>query len=614
MKAHLPSRLAGRSLLVVAALAAAASLRAQDTTDAHTVLDNYVVSATRTPQEPKYVSSSVTSLSLTDLADLQITDLRTALAAEPGVVIVNTGPVGGQSSIFLRGASSHQTLFVVDGVRMNDRSATYNNFLGGADLGGLDRIEVLRGPQSTLYGSSAMGGVILLDTAHGCAPFSGSIAATAGSFDTVGASVAAQGGTKLLGYSAALSVYDTANDFPANGYRVWSYSTRLESLPLPALLVGVTFRGQNGDYDDLGSLTWPSHATVANDNYLTTVYAEARAGENFKSRLTLAEHDRHYVYTDLDWGSVSDLKNRRDILDWQNTWLATDRVELVGGTNLERSRYTIDGVRTKDDIAAGYLSTTVKPGHDVALTAGLRYDDFDSVGAATTWRTGLSWLPVAGTKLRATYGTGFSAPGSDDRYGVAEWGQLPNPDLKPEKSRGWDVGLDQTLAGDRVSLSATYFENKFTNLFEWQYVDYVTYEGMTVNRAKATTSGVEFAANAKLSDTIKSRVAYTYLEATNDADHVRLARRPRHTLDGELSVQVLKPWLAGVGVHIVADRVDGALTLEDYTTVRVFTSYALRSNLTLKARVENALDENYQEVAGYPALPLAAYGSVEWRF
>jgi vitamin B12 transporter len=611
MHTRLPSRLAGRSLIVVAALAAAVSVRAQE---AHTLLDNYVVSATRTPQEPQYVSSSVTALSLSDLADLQIIDLRTALAAEPGVVIVNTGPAGGVSSVFLRGASSHQTLFVVDGVRMNDRSASYGNFLGGGDLGGLDRIEVLRGPQSTLYGSSAMGGVILMDTAHGCAPFSGRLAVTAGSFDTFGSSLAAQGGTKTIGYSASVGVYDTANDRPANDYRVWSYSTRLEASLRPALLVGATFRGQNGDYEDLGSLSWPGRATVANDNYLGTVYASARVGESFNSRLTLAEHVRNYTYTDLAWGSVSELKNRRDILDWQNTWLATKAVEIVAGTNVEHSRYTVDGTRTTDDIAAGYLSTTVKPLASVAVTGGLRYDDFDSVGSATTWRTGVSWLPVAGTKLRATYGTGFSAPGSDDRYGVPEWGQLANPDLKPEKSRGWDVGIDQSLLAGRVTLAATYFQNKFRNLFEWQYVDYVTYQGKTVNRAKATTNGVEFAASARITDTVKTRLTYTYLEATNDVDHVRLARRPRHTLDGEVSVQVLKPWLAGAGVHFVADRADGALTLEDYTTVRLFTSYALRPDLTLKARVENLLDERYAEVAGYPALPVAAYGSVEWRF
>jgi vitamin B12 transporter len=618
MNIHLPTLLRGRSLVVtVAALAAAASVSAQENPpsgDAHVVLEKYIVSASRTPQSQQDVSSSVTALSLSDLADLQVADLRTALSAEPGVAIVNTGPVGGQSSVFIRGASSHQTLFVVDGVRMNDRSAAYNNFLGAADLGGLDRIEILRGPQSTLYGSSAMGGVILLDTAHGCAPFSGAVAASAGSFDTLGASIAAQGGTKVFGYSAAASVLDTANKSPANDFRAWSYSTRLEATPLAALLIGATFRGQNGDYEDRGSLAWPSHATVANDNYLTTVYAEARAAETFRSRLTLAEHDRHYVYNDLDWGSVSDLKNRRDILEWQNTWRATDQVELVGGANVEHSRYTVDGARTTEEIAAGYLSGTVKPVKNVTLTAGLRYDDFKSIGSATTWRTGAAWLPIAGTKLRATYGTGFSAPGSDDRYGVAEWGQLPNPNLRPEKSRGWDVGIDQSIAGDRVSLSATYFRNKFTNLFEWQYVDYVTYQGMTVNRAKATTSGIELAASAKLTSTVKSRLAYTYLDATDDADHVRLVRRPRHTLDAEVSAQVLKPWLAGVGVHIVADRVDGSGKLEDYTTVRLFTSYALRPDLTLKARVENVLDERYEETAGYPALPLGAYGSVEWRF
>ncbi|MCX6945460.1 MAG: TonB-dependent receptor plug domain-containing protein, partial [Opitutales bacterium] len=165
------SRLAGWSLVLGAGAVLCAVTRAQ-TTPAAPVgdplpLGQFVVSASRTPQDPKFVASSVTTLALADLAAAQVTDLRTALSAQAGVGVVSSGAVGGQTSVFLRGSNSYQTLFIVDGVRMNDRAALYSNFLGGADLAGLGRIEVLRGPQSTLYGSSAMGGVIVLDTARG---------------------------------------------------------------------------------------------------------------------------------------------------------------------------------------------------------------------------------------------------------------------------------------------------------------------------------------------------------------------------------------------------------------------------------------------------------------
>ena len=602
-----PARVAGALFLVLATAVAG-----QTTADAPLPLPLYVVSATRTPQELQFTPSSVTVLSLGELGAAQVSDLRTALAEIPGLYVASTGPTGGQSSVFLRGASSHQTLFIVDGVRMNDRAAGYFNFLGGADLAGLDRFEVLRGPQSTLYGSSAMGGVILLDTAHGCGAAAGQVEATGGAFDTVGATVAVTGGAGGLGGSAVLGRLHTANDLPQNGYEQWAWAARLEDQLTPELLLGVTARGQQGDYDEVGSRLYASPGHVAADNYLTTVYADWRRDRDFASRLTVAEHQRGYTYR-AAWGT-SELRNRRDIVDWQNTWADFEGAEVVLGGNLERARYSIDGVRTTDHSAAGFLSSTAHPAKTVTVDAGLRYDEFKSVGGAATWRTGVSWVPAPGTKLRATYGTGFTAPGSDDRYGVPQWGQLGNASLRPEKSRGWDVGVDQTLAGGAVALSATYFNNRFRDLFEYAITDYTTYTGQIVNRARATTSGAELAAGATFVRFVHARLAYTYLEARDDTDGVRLIRRPRHVADAEIRVQPAPPWTVGVGLHGVADRVESGGRIEDYTTVRLFASYAVVKNLVLKARVENALDERYEEVLGYAALPRGAYGSVEWKF
>lgn len=601
------------------ACGAFASARAQFTLagTSAVVLDHYIISASRTAQDPKYTPSSVSVLPLPDLAAAQITDLRSALAQEPGVIISSTGPTGGLTSVFMRGANAHQTLFVIDGVRMNDRSATYNNLLGGADLAGVDRVEVLRGPQSTLYGSSAMGGVILMNSTHGCAPFAGTLAVNGGSFDTLGASATVQGGTKQLGYSGALAHFQTANDIPGNDFDQWSYAGRLEFAASDALLVGATFRGQNGDYDQTGSRYYLAPGNAANDNYLGTVYGQVKAGETFTSRLTLALHRRVYDWTDLSggpWAMNSALRNTRKIVDWQNTWTPLPAIELVAGANYERSRYEVDGAPSRDEVRAGYLSGTAHPLENVTLTAGVRGDDFDSVGGATTWRSGVSWLPVPATKLRATYGTGFSAPGSDDRYGVAAWGQVANPDLKPEKSRGWDAGIDQTLADGTVTLSATYFRNRFTNLFGWETVDFVTFQGRTVNVARATTEGVELAVRARFGPAVETRASYTYLEADDTTTGRRLLRRPRQSGDVEVRVQATKAWLVGAGVRCVADRMESVGPFEDYTTVRVFTSYAVRPELRLKLRVENALDEAYDDVRGYAALPIGVFGGMEWTF
>ncbi len=580
-------------------------------------LERYTVSATRTPQELRSTPSAVSVVSLPTLGLEQIVDLRTALAHEPGVVISGTGPVGSLTGVSLRGANSDQTLFMVDGVRMSDRSALYNNFLGAADLVGFERIEVLRGPQSTLYGSSAMGGVILMETARGGGAPSGVVSALAGSFDTLGGAAAVEGGEGVLSYSAAVARFTTDNDEPMNRFDGWSYSTRLEVAATRQLTLGGTFRGQNSEFEQMGSRFFVAPGVAAMDNYLGTVYAEAKVTEEFKSRLTAGLHRRAYDWTDISggpWTTDSALRNKREILDWQNTWTASSQAEIVAGATFEDSRYTIDGMTSTDDVSSGYVSGTYRPTAAVTVNGGIRYDDFESVGDTTTWRVGAAWRVAENTKLRATYGTGFGGPGSDDRYGVPAWGQLPNPNLKPEESEGWDVGVDHTIANGRATLSATYFHNRFENLFEWTTVDFTTFQGRIENVAKATTEGVELAADVRLGGQAGVRASYTYLEAHNDTTSVRLIRRPRHSGAIEVRVEPVKGWLIGAGLRGVADRTESVGDFEDYTTVRVFTSYEFANGLRVQARVENALDEKYDDVRGYAALPVGAFAGIEWRF
>lgn len=595
----------------------AATVRAADET---VQLGRYVVSASRTAQDPRHTPSAVTLVSIEDLDLAQVPDMRAALAATPGVNISNTGPVGGPSSVFIRGANNDHTLFVVDGVRMNDRAASYNNYLGGADLGGIGRMEILRGPQSTLYGSSAIGGVIVMDTPRGCGVPAGFIAAGAGAFDTWHAAAAISGGTQVLGYSASINRYSTANDLPANDYDHWGYSARLEYAPRAdnMLLFGATFRADNDEYQQTGSRTYYSPGEVNTDNYLGTLYAQLRLNNTFTSRLTAAYHERHY-----DWQPVmltgfetsSSQYNKRHVIDWQNTLEIAPRVELVGGFNYEHSDFVNDGESKTDDITAGYLSASARPVDALTLTAGLRYDHFRSVGGATTWRAAAAWLPAKDTKIHASYGTGFNAPSPSDIAGVPAWGTLANPDLSPEKSRGWDIGIEQRFLNERIIADVTYFENRFRDLIAWQALSSTT--SIYENVSHATTRGVEASAIARITDTIQVRASYTHTQAKNTDTDKRLARRPRHVVDGEIRWQPVRDLTLGAGVHGVSDRVnsEGGPRMEDFTTARVFASYTLRpANLTFKLRAENALNEKYEDVLGYPALPFGLFGGIEWRF
>ncbi len=595
-------------------LAASATLSARDAvrTDAVVPLDEFVVSAARSPQDPWLTPSSVTRVDLGELRDLQIDDLRSALDREAGIDIVNTGAPGSQSSIFLRGASSHQTLLVVDGVRMNDRSAAYFNFLGGAGLSGIGRLEVLRGPQGTLYGSSAMGGVVLIDTAEATTGTRGSLAVSGGSFNSFGGGASFQHGTERTGLTAAVARLVSSNDRPGNHFKSLAFAGRFEGRPAETILLGATYRADIGDFEEPGSRLFPSPGVIESRNHLATGYAAFEWADSLRTRVTAGLHRRDYSFAS-DWGT-SVARNTRRILDVQNTWAAARAIEVVFGANYERASYDIDAETTRDDVLAGYISTIARPVENLTLTAGARHDDFDSVGGATTWRVGASWLVRERTKLRATFGTGFSAPGSEDRHGVAQWGQVANPGLQPEKSRGWDVGIDHEMLDGKMTASLTWFENKFRNLFEWETIDFTTFEGRIVNRARASTGGVEVALAVPVTATVETRLAYTYLDADNDSDAVRLIRRPRHAIDLDVTVRASRSLFFGAGAHVVADRLDSGGPIEDYTTVRVHGAWSAREDLLIRLRLENALDETYEEVLGYPALPRGIFGSVEWTF
>ena len=204
----------GRNVIVVRQRCAA------DCLPEHFTFEPVVVSATRTPQYARHVASSVSVIQPSDLKDQAISDLRVALSQQSGLTVVNTGNVGGTTAVYVRGAYPHHTLFIIDGVRVNDRGATYNSFLGSASTGGFERFEILKGPQSPIYGSSAIGGVILTDTTYGAGAPHGELSLSAGAFNSESANALFAGEVRRFSYSALLQYAQTDNSLPDNGHEV----------------------------------------------------------------------------------------------------------------------------------------------------------------------------------------------------------------------------------------------------------------------------------------------------------------------------------------------------------------------------------------------------------
>ncbi len=615
------SRSLFRSLTAaIAVVSLASGLVAQTTI---TELDPMVVSSNRIPTETQMVTSAVSVVPLEFTEEAQVETLAGALAQTPGISVVQTGAKGGPVSIFIRGGESDHTLFLVDGVRMNTGDASYTNFLGAADLAGVDRIEVLRGPQGTLYGSSALGGVIVVNTAYGTHgdPVS-ALSAYAGSFDSYGASVSTRGSVDDASYSFSLSTDSTDNDRPLNEFDQYSYSGRFETSLTDRLAVGLTLRGQNTSAGAPGSVGSTFIGEVDSVNHLATAYAEWTASDELSAKLIYGWVQREYTYTPVPppvgnpWDTPFYSRNTRNVVDLQTVWTPDARFDLVAGVNIETEDITTITPTAnngfENDSQAAFALGTFRPTEHSSIVAGLRYDDFDLWGNDTTWKIGFShYLPESGTKLRANYGTGFNTP--RPVYVVGGPFYSPNPNLEPEESEGWDVGIDQSFAEDNGTLSLTYFDNRFENKFEYDSA----IPGME-NVGRASSSGVEAAVSYIFNRALSTLVSYTYSDSQNDVTGVPLRRRPEHIISAAANWRVTEDWLLGAGLSFAAQRYDGSATtpvkLPDYTVARAYTSYDFGNGLLVKLRVENAFDEEYEAVRGYPSLPVAVYGGVEWRF
>ena len=615
------SRLSGR-LLFACALAAPLHSTVRGQTVPAVQLENYVVTAARTPQDPDNVASSVTVITSAALADHQLNTLGDALRSVPGVNVLQTGGSGGVTYLSLRGDKNAQTLVFVDGVRFNDANSTSQGWLGGFSPGAHDRIEVLRGPQSTLYGGAAMGGVVSIGLAPGSGAPSGSVDFEAGSFGTSRGIVSSQGELKSFAYSFTASGLDTDNDRPNNNARLQNYALRLDYQATANLAVGGTVRYLDSYYKDPNDIR-TTNTTPINNNYLQstlgTVFAEITPSEVWRSRLT-AGYQRQLYDNDGSFSGFAgpySTDKKREILEWQNNFQFTDAITAVAGASYERSEFS-DGGSYPDDQSKGvYSQAEWAPVKGLRLGAGVRYDDYESFGGATTYRLTASKLVAAtGTRFHATYGTSFLPPSITQRYGSAFTGASPS--IQPEESKGWDAGIEQALIEKKLTADVTVFRNDYTNL--------IAYTGPTspsfTNIGMARTEGVETSLKATPYQQVTITMAYTYLEAENEVSQTRLNDRPRHTFSANVDWTPTDAWLLGAGVQGVADRRTtnfntspfSEVDQPGYTVFRLYTRYQATPRLTLHARVENVFDANYEETYGFPSAGAAVFAGAEFKF
>jgi vitamin B12 transporter len=615
-----PARLARRLVPVLLAIGASAPLPAQITADLP-VLPAIVTTATRTPESPLTIGSAVETISAAELERRQANSLASALGSVPGAPLFASGQSGAVASLFMRGSNSNQTLFLVDGIRLNDPNTDYNVFLGGACVAACDSLEIAHGPQSTLYGGEAMGGVISLRAQRGTGTTSGRAAIEGGSFGTLQGTISAQGERGANAFNFSAQGGHTDNERANNAFDSTNVALRLDHRVNERLATGGTVRWFHGAYGDPGDrYTNDPDNREREENVLATAFADATFSPVWTARAVLGGQDRRFVAETPRTGRVTGVtvvKNRRAVLDLQTTYAGLKRNRITAGVTAEGNHTRNTGfgdINKKQGLLAFFAQDEIAAADDVYLTAGLRSDDFDTFGRATTGRATAAWLLAQkSVKLRASYGTAFRSPSFLDLYGQSAF-YTGNPNLRPEKARGWDAGVDYYLADKRGVLSATWFNTDYTDLIA-STPSFSSVE----NIQRARTRGAELGAQTMLPGAVQVRASFTYLEADNLTSNTRLLRRPRQSLAADVwhafgSVSV------GSGVTIAAHRLDvnaktfATIEGEDYTVVRLYGAWQATRRLAVKARLENLLDEKYEEVNGYPALGFGAFGGVEWKW
>ncbi len=626
------------------AVCAATPLLAQDISQAPQPTDvtPVVITATRVATPLTDVASSISLITASDLKTFQWRDLPSALRATPGLAVVQTGGPGGLTSVFIRGADSDHTKVVLDGVDVDDPSVGAFDF-GQVLTTGIARVEVLRGPASSLYGSDAVGGVINIITERGSGPAHIEATVEGGSFDTVNANARLSGGDSRFDYSL-----EVANDYsgatpvtPAgllapgealNKDRDENFTagTKLDYQATPDLSLGLVARFVDADlhytgedYSVFPAIPDPNPSDQLTRQLFTRAEArlsslDGRLEDVFGLGYTLY---RTTILSPNDgFGAPPPTIDNGDRIkgDWQGTLKLSPAVTLVGGADADLDRLNDSPINASDTREAAYLEADLTPLRGFDLSASVREDHDQRFGSAATWRIAPVYtIAATGTELKASYGTGFKAPTLSDLYvSFPSFDFFANPNLKPERSQGYDIGFEQPLFGPVLRVGATWFHNVIKDLIDTN-ADGTSY----ANIGRATTYGAETFITLNPTSRLSVRADYTYTFTQDDTTGLELLRRPKDvaSLTGAWSATSrlkLSATLEYKGGWVDASRDFSVprLWASPYATVDLAATYRLDDRISLFARIDNLLNRHYQDPIGFERPGIGAFGGVTWSF
>lgn len=572
-----------------------------------TIRDEIVVSAHRLEVPRREVGSSVTVLDREEIERRDKTTVAELLRTVPGVEVSQGGGPGKAAGLFLRGGSSAHTLVLLDGVRLN--AATVGSF-DFADLttDNLERIEILRGPQSTLYGSEALGGVISLTTRRGQEGLELRTAAEAGSHQHRRFALDLSGSTGPFDYSLAASDLATDGVSAASEERGNREDDPYDNTTVSSRL-GLAFAGDGRA--DLALRYFQGRTAI--DGFAFGAgpvddFNRSQERESSTASLTVKKDlSRRWTQTvrvgvtdeDLIGEDPDDpfsnfrIESRLAELSAQSDLAVTGNDTLTVGASVEErqgvNRGSFDeSVTLRSVFVQNHLSLRDR----YHLTVGLRNDDHSQLGSETTYRlTASALVPGSRTRFHGSYGTGFRAPGLNELF----FPGAGNPELAPETSRGLDFGVEQPLAGGRWLLDVTGFDNRFDDLITFDLATFTF-----ANIAQARARGVEARVAWTPTDALAVTASHTWTDSEDRATGLPLPRRPEHRTALTADFEATEALTGSLILFAVRERIDSdGSPMDDYERLDLSLAYRWRSGITGSLRLENLLDQSYEEINGF---------------
>jgi vitamin B12 transporter len=604
---YVRGRTALASLLGRAALASFAAmpiLAAAPALAEDIVVAPVTVEATRLPVTQAEAGVAISVLTAQEIEAAGHRNVADALETLAGVTIVRNGPAGGVTGVFIRGLNGDRVLVLIDGVPVNDASAPGGAFdFATLDTAGIERIEVLRGAQSTLWGSGAEGGVVSIITKRGRGAPTATVFAEYGSYETLRTGGTVSGATESADFAIS------ATKFSSQGFSARKGDPDLDGSD------GLTINAKGG-------IALPGDGRLG----LTLRRAQSHSDFDFGDQASDAEERSAALSLTLPvWGDVADIAaqvgyaeitraytggfgpydytGERRFARLQLNVDANDWNTLSFGAEQERiTAYGTYMSQDSDNMTSLFALWETRPVSGLTVSAGLRHDEHSQYGGNRSGRVAAAYAVTDRVTLRGGYGTAFKAPTlAQISFGF--------PDPKAEKSEGWELGADYASRDGRFSAGVTVFHQDLTDQIEYDLTNF-----NYTNLDATTYDGVELTARSRLTDSLTLSGAYTYLDARDETAATRLIRRPRHAANASLGWSDGGPLRAQVALTYNDGYPDAAGPVANWVRVDVSAGYAVTETVELYGKVENLLDTDYEYISGYNTAGRSGYLGVRAKF